>query len=394
MTRRPLAGSRVLVVGAAGFLGSRLVERLVLERDAKVRVLVRRVMSAAPLSRFPIDLVVGDVLNRDDLRSSVQGCEVVFNCVKGKGKDAALRRAADVDGARLVVEAAAAVGARVVHVSTMAVYDRPADGTFDETSPDAPGGDLYTDTKLAGERAALQAGVRHGVSVAVVQPTAIYGPHASVYGSEILEEMQTHRLILVNGGTGICNAVYIDDAVTGLLLAATTQSAGGQRFLISGPEYPTWRDFFAGFERLLGGSRTVALSTAEALEMWRQSRERPWLLPEALRVMREQVPLRRRLLATREGAAVREVAQRVLPDTVRQQIKTPRAPAADATSGLLPVSPVRPWVVHNMARKARARIDKARNMLGYDPAFPLHEGMRLTADWALWAGLVRSVPGR
>jgi nucleoside-diphosphate-sugar epimerase len=388
MTAAALAGQRVLVVGAAGFLGTRLTERLARECRAEVRVLVRRVMSAASLARFPVDLRIGDVLDEAALAGAVQGCSVVFNCVKGKGGDADERRRTDVEGARLVVESAARVGARVVHVSTMAVYDRPDDGVFDETAPPAPTGDPYTDNKRDGERAALEAGARLGTAVIVVQPTVIYGPHAGVYGTDILEEMRTHRLILVDGGAGICNALFIDDAVSGLLLAATAAGAGGERVLLSGPEHPTWRDFFAYFEQLRGAPGVIAMPAAAALRLWEQSTHRPWLLPEVVRTVVHNVPVRRRLLATREGAVVRELADRALPDAWRQRLRGPAGAAASAgDASELPVAAVRPWVIQNMARKARARIDKARGLLGYEPVFRLDDGMRLTADWARWANL-------
>src|SRR4051794_37108542 len=96
MTPHPLSGTRVLVIGASGFLGSRLVERLVCECRAEVRVLVRRVMGAALASRFPIEIVVGDITRPADVSRAVRDCGVVFNCVKGTGPDASLRRATDV----------------------------------------------------------------------------------------------------------------------------------------------------------------------------------------------------------------------------------------------------------------------------------------------------------
>jgi nucleoside-diphosphate-sugar epimerase len=386
VTSPTLAGARVLVLGASGFLGSRLVERLVCECHAEVRVLVRRVMSAAAISRFPIDPIVGDITNPADLARAMAGCRVVFNCVKGRGGDPAARRGADVDGARLVVEAAAHVGAHVVHVSTMAVYDRPEDGDFDERSPAAPAGDLYVDTKQAGERAALETGAALGVAVTVIQPTVIYGPDAGVYGTDILEEMRTHRVILVDGGRGICNAVYVDDAVTALLLAAGSDAARGERILISGSAHPTWKDFFSHFESMIGETRTAALSTDEALSLWKDASRRPSLASEWVQVLRENVPLRRRLLATREGALVKRAAERMFSEATRVRLRTPAANASTPPDGL-PIAAVRPWVVRNMARRARAKIDKARTLLGYSPVFSLDDGMRLTAAWAHWAGL-------
>lgn len=384
-----LRGVSVLVAGASGFLGSRLVERLVAECGASVRVLVRHPMSAAPLARFPVQITVGDVLDQAAVAAAAEGCRVIFNCTKGKGGDAAHRLAVDLDGVKNLLEAAQPTGARVVHVSTMAVYDRPGAGDFDESAPPVTPGDAYSDNKLAGEQLALELGSRLRVPVVVLQPTVVYGPTAGVYGADILRELHTHRVILVNGGTGICNAVYVDDVVTALLLASTNERAAGERFLVSGPQHPAWSEFFAAFERMLGASRTVSMTEDEAMALWRRSQRRRWLIPELLRVVAEDRVLRRRLLATKEGAIVRNLASRVLSDAARARLRARTTdPHGPQVAGALPIAAVRPWVVQNMARRARARIDKARRVLGYEPVFDLDAGMRLTEQWARWAGLL------
>jgi nucleoside-diphosphate-sugar epimerase len=385
-----LSGARVLVTGASGFLGGRLVERLVQEHGAQVCVLVRRAMSAVSVARFPVEVIVGDVLDPRALAISADGCAVVFHCVKGKGGDPALRRAVDVDGAGNVVEAARRAGARVVHVSTMAVYQRPNEGLFDENTPDAPKGDLYSDTKLQGEQTALARGAQYGVPVVVVQPAIIYGPNAPC-AFETLSELRTTRMILPNGGLGICNLVYVDDAVTALILAATSDRAAGERFLISGPEHPTWAQFVGAFESMLGVHRTVSLSEHDALRLWRRSRSSRWLVPEAVRAIRTDVRLRERLLGTREAIAARWIATRVLPKSALRGLRTTsRAGDHSGSDDELPIEAVRPWVVQNMSRRARVSIEKAQRVLGYVPVFTLERGMDLTEQWARWAGLIQA----
>ena len=386
-----MEGARALVLGASGFLGGRLVERLIAERQARVRVLMRRVSTATPAVRFPVEVVLGDLLDPDRADEAVAGCDLVFNCAKGTGGDAARRRGVDVEAAGRVVQAAARAGARVIHVSSFAVYDLPADGEVSEQTAPTPAGDAYADGKLAGERLALETGVRLGVPVTVIQPTVVYGPRATVHASEILEEMQAGPLVLVNGGSGICNAVYVDDVVTALLQAATAQSAVGERILVSGAEHPTWARFFGAFERMLRRPATVSLTEAEALELWRRSRRRPWLLAEGLRLFREDKVLRQRLLGTREGTLARLAAERVTPGLLRSAERWSAEPTDPPASGSTPagqIAPTRPWVVRYLAKRARVRIDKARRLLGYEPAFGLDAGMRLTEAWARWAGLL------
>jgi nucleoside-diphosphate-sugar epimerase len=386
-----LSGMRVLVTGASGFIGSRLVERLVVEHNAQVRVLVRRVMGAARVARFPVEIVVGD-LAEPGSTAAVEGCALVFNCAKGSGADRAYRRAVDVHGVERLVRAAKVSGCRVVHVSTMAVYDLPRDGDLDERAPPAPPGDIYTDDKLEGERRALDVGAREGVQVTVIQPSVVYGPYAGVHGSDILAELRAGPSMLVEGGSGVCNAVYIDDLVTAMILAATRERAIGERLLISGFEHPTWREFFAAFEHMLGVQRMVSISEQHALELWQRSRRRSWLLPELFRRVKEDKALRQRLLQTREGQMFRQAVERLAPQLVSRARSGlgERSRAGDPTfpSEAFP-APVRPWVVRYLAKRCRVRIDKARELLGYEPVFGLEQGMRLTEQWADWSGLLR-----
>jgi nucleoside-diphosphate-sugar epimerase len=226
------------------------------------------------------------------------------------------------------------------------------------------------------------------LQVVVIQPTVVYGPRAGVYGRDILDELRTSRIPLVDGGAGVCNALFVDDLVTALLLAATSDSAVGECFLVSGPEHPTWAAFFRSFERMLGVERLVPMSASSAVALWR-SRKRTWLLPEAMRAIRHDTILRTRLLATREGLVVRRIAERVLPESfyAPQRWSDERAalsvPPADP-----PLVPFRPEVVRFLASRARVHSTKARELLGYRPAFGLDDGMRLTEAWARWEGLL------
>jgi nucleoside-diphosphate-sugar epimerase len=69
-----------------------------------------------------------------------------------------------------------------------------------------------------------------------------------------------------------------------------------------------------------------------------------------------------------------------------------RAPAAEASArspeGPAPVAAARPWLVEYLAKRAHVRVDKARRLLAYEPVFGLDAGMRLTEQWARWAGML------
>src|SRR6185503_12864343 len=122
----------------------------------------------------------------------------------------------------------------------------------------------------------------------------------------------------------------------------------------------------------------------------------PRLPAELLAAFRGDRSLRDRLMATRELAALRELASAVLPERLQQRIKTrmganERPPATRDDE--LPILPLSPEMIDFFAARTRVRIDKARRLLGYEPAFPLRRGMELTREWARWANLLQPSSG-
>ena len=245
VTGLALSGKRILVTGGTGFIGSRLIERLVLEENAEARVLVHHPAHAARVARLPVAIVQGDVLDAADLERAAEGCEMIFHCAYGTSPDETLQRRVNVEGTRNVFDAA--LGAkvkRVVHFSTLMVYGVTADGDLDETAPRRYFGNAYSDSKLDAEKLAFDYIRRHHLAVVILQPTAVYGPFALQWTQNVLEKMKTGRMILVDGGEGLRNAVYIDDLVSAALLAAVKEQAVGEAFLISGEAPVTWIEFY------------------------------------------------------------------------------------------------------------------------------------------------------
>lgn len=381
-----LRGRKVLVTGGTGFIGGRVVEKLILEEGAEVRALVSRYPGCARLARFPVELRLADLLDRESVVRAAEGCDIIFHCAYGSRGTAEERRRVTIEGTDNLVAAAAAHGSHLVHLSTQMVYGLPQSGDLDEGAPRQRTGRTYGDSKLEAEERVLRA-AGDGLKATVLQPTAVYGPWAPVWTVGVLERMRAGRVPLIDGGEGTCNAVYVDDVVTAMLLAAESEAALGEALLISAAEPVSWREFYGRYEAMLGVPATVPVSVDEA---GKSSAPRPRsLLQELPAVMLREPAVRQRLLATIEGRLLSRVLRPLLP---RRQATT-ATPELDKLKRIRraeepSAKPIAAADVAFFAARARVRIDKARRLLGYRPAFDLDRGMDLTGAWARWAGLV------
>ena len=359
-------GTKVLITGATGFIGGRLAEKLVLDHGAGVRALVRDFAHAARIARFPVEMIAGDFADDKAVEHAVAGSDVVVNCAYDtRHPDRNLA------GIRAVAEACRRHGIeRLVHVSSMSVYEPLSDGILDESSPAEVSGWEYPDTKLAVEREVLRYADEHGLRAVVLQPTIVYGPFSAAWTMWPLQQLRTGQVVLPDNGGGLCNAVYVDDVVDAIILAAQSDAAVGERLLVSGAAPVTWRGFFGAYERMLG-VEAVTLRPSE--ELGRLARADG--VSSGLALLRHDP---RRILRWPPVRRLSRFARLVLGEALWKRADKTLPPQWHLPSAQL---------LALYRARASASIEKARRVLGYEPKFDFDRGMGLTGRFAEWANL-------
>ena len=234
---------KAFVTGGAGFLGKKLIACL-LSDGFKVRALVRPGNNgqspdrSMTLRAAGVELIWGDLLDREVLRDAVRGVTHVFH-LAGRlyipGLPDREYESLHVEGTRRVLSACAQASdiRAIVHCSSTGVLGPTGPEPICEDSPFQPS-NIYESTKAAGEQAALEMGEQLGLHVVVARPGLAYGP-GDLHLLGWFRAIQNGRYYVVGRGDNLFHPIFVDDVAEGLRLCSLIPEAGGRIYHLIGP---------------------------------------------------------------------------------------------------------------------------------------------------------------
>jgi nucleoside-diphosphate-sugar epimerase len=312
------------VTGGSGFIGGRLVERLVSE-GRPVRALARSETTAKRVAELGAEPVRGDLDDRASLAAAAAGAEVAFHLAAHLGEWGpwAEFERGNVEGTRNALEACAQAGVRrFVHCGTEAALmgGEPLIHV-DETAPLRPDSRApYPATKARAEQEVRSAN-RTDFETVVLRPRFVWGKGDTTLLPEMVETVEAGKWAWVGGGRNVTDTTHVDNVVEGLLLAAERGHPGEAYFVTDG-EPVVFREFVTALLQTQGvepPDRSVPAWTAAPL------------------------------------ARVAEAAWKVLP-----------------LKGVPPMTTFRSWL---LTQECTIEIGKAREELGYAPIVTHEQGL-------------------
>lgn len=341
---------RAIVTGAAGFIGGSLAAALS-SAGWKVSVIVRP-SGRAGLPHPERYCILEADLSQDasHLGRQLGEVDVVFHAAAIRdrwGTKLSNYRQVNIGGTRRLLEAVIGRARRFVHISSVGVLGSPGVLGIDESFPLGPykGKVGYHASKAAAEGAVME---RAGeIETVVVRPTITYGPgDRDGMLTRLAAMMAGGRFLRVGDGRNHFHLTYIDDLVRGLLLAGTHASAAGEVFILAGPESIAARDLIAMLERKLG------------------KKPRRFYVPEG--------PARSAAFALetmyKAGSVMNIAALKSAPIITRDKIDT-------------------------LCQHRSFSWAKAYRLMGYKPMVEYEQGLDLTLNWMVSAGLL-ALPAR
>jgi nucleoside-diphosphate-sugar epimerase len=312
------------VTGGSGFIGGRLIRRLV--RDGwTVRALARSQSSEAAVAELGAEPVRGELGDPDSIAAGAQGCELAFHLAAHLGDSGPWEvfERVNVEGTRNALDGCARAGVRrFVHCGTEAALMAGEPLVHvDETAPLRPDSRApYPATKAKAEQA-VRAANREDFETVVLRPRFVWGAGDTTLLPEMVRMVEAGRFAWVGGGVNLTATTHVDNVVEGLVLAAE-KGAAGEAYFVTDGEPVVFREFVS------------AMLETQGTE-----------------------PPDRKLPAWLAGAmaSVAEPAWRLLP-----------------LPGTPPLSRFTYWV---LTQECTIDISKARSELGYEPVVSRDEGL-------------------
>ncbi len=262
---------KILVTGAAGFLGMALLERLLAHGYNDIRCNVRRrkdipkldeLLEQHPQIRF--DYCVGDLKYREDAARAVDGVQLIFHLAAGKKGTAADLFLNSVVASRNLLDAVAdRKPMRIVLVSSFGVYGVASlarGAMVNEETPLEPHPewrDHYSHSKLRQEQLFWEYEKRNGFELVVLRPGVIYGPGGGHFSNRVGLTIGKCQLHL--GGSNLLPLSYVDNCAEAVVVAGTHGRAAGQVYNVHDNDLPTCRQYLRAYRKNVAKIRTISV---------------------------------------------------------------------------------------------------------------------------------------
>ena len=370
--------SVVAVVGASGFVGSTLVERLWTDGQYEVRPLIHSTGSAGRLARHDRPLTSVDITVKASVRQALAGSTHVVNCSRGSIEvmDLGLKNLLEVSLEQRVE--------RFVHLSSSAVYGPTFQqrAVISEEAPVRVTKRTYGWKKMRQDRRILEA-VRRGLPCVTLCPPNIAGPHSG-YLLEVIGALRSGRFVFVDEGRMPCDLVDVENLAQAITLALACESADGHRIFVTNGELTTWRDLVEELAPLAEVSEKLrSLTIEEAVSLHRSQSPR---LPSVVGALKHVVSSDVRSILSRDSLfagferGARSIALR-LPERGQAWLRGSDPDTRLGRDSGKRFADVYPRLVTQQLRNVHYGIDKARRVLAYEPAVSFPRSAEAFRRW-------------
>jgi nucleoside-diphosphate-sugar epimerase len=263
----------ILVTGAGGFIGARVVHTLLDQGFENIVCLARSDPTSGELGALvsrggsKVTVLQKNLLSREDCASAVQSAAVIYHLAASTDKSFAGSFLGTVVPTRNLVEAALATGRlkRFVNVSSFAVYSNwnlPRRAVLDESCPIETVPHLrqeaYCFAKAKQEELVREYEKQQHLPLVIIRPGAVYGPRAGQFLTSRIG-IDTFGIFLHLGGGNRVPLSYVDNCAEGIVLAGLVAGINGEVFNLVDDDLPKSRTFLRLYKKHARSFRSISV---------------------------------------------------------------------------------------------------------------------------------------
>lgn len=228
---------KIFITGATGFIGNQVVNRLS-QTEHELVCLVRKNNEASErLKSLGAKLIIGDITDKASMLPGMKGCDWVINIAALYSywePDNGLYHKINVEGTRNVLECALENNiSKVVHVSTVVTYGKPADVPYTEESKVGPVRfSRYSQTKFEGDQILWDLYRNKSLPVVVVYPCAVLGAGDPKATGKYVSDLIHKRLPATVFKNATLTWVHVNDVAEAIVRAVEKPGNLGEKYLI------------------------------------------------------------------------------------------------------------------------------------------------------------------
>lgn len=251
----------VLVTGATGFIGRRVMEKL-LSESISVKALVLHDEVIPSDWEGKVAVIRGSIADVVAVESAAKGAKTIIHlaAVVSDWGDERLYWEYTVEGSRHVYEQAVANNARVVLISSIVVYgDRIGKQSCSEETAYGKTFGPYSRTKQSQEKLAFEYHRNRGMKLSVVRPANVYGPASGPWLYDVVNVLKSGSPGLISGGKMNAGLAYVDNVADIILLAAASDAALGRAYNACDELSVTWKNYFSDIATMIGAKKPKSI---------------------------------------------------------------------------------------------------------------------------------------
>lgn len=229
---------KILITGAAGFIGSHLVELLLEENISpqSLRLLIPKGESLQNLPKANFKIIRGDIRNKSDVRQAMQRVNIIYHLAAltidgGKYYSKTEYQEVNVKGTQNLLEVCRDKKIKkFILFSSIAVYGLPAwvgnIENWNEKRAKNPR-EIYGESKLQAEEEVIKAHKKWGIPYAIIRPTSVYGPRDKRNLLELYRVVKKHLFFYIGNGRNKMDYVFVKDVARAAYLAQKSRNKTG-----------------------------------------------------------------------------------------------------------------------------------------------------------------------